>query len=137
MNVVFDSNIYISFLNSSKYSDLMYESSTHKYLSGTVLLELWERSKTNKAIQNITKLHQTYFMANRVLLPQNFTQEKIKAFLYNLPKPSLEKMKQLSFNNNISIAFEALSIGATLFTENEKDYSFIKNRLPNLSIQYV
>lgn len=56
MKVIFDTNIYISWIRNKQYFDLMVDYKTIKYLSGIVLMELWAGARTRKGARIIEKI---------------------------------------------------------------------------------
>ncbi len=65
MKVVFDTNLYISWIRERKYPELFLNPFTQKYLSPVVLMELWAGAKTKNASRIIEKLQQPYLKARR------------------------------------------------------------------------
>ncbi len=137
MKVIFDTNIYISWIRERKYSDLLLTSYTQKFLSGIVLMELWAGAKTKKASRIIEKLQYPYLKTNRViiLLREDYTVSG--QILSDLPSKYKNKIKLSSFINDIFIALNAISIGAVLFTENKYDFEIIKTYLKKLKVRFL
>ena len=137
MKVVFDTNIYIDFLRSGLYSDLLYENRTLKYMPPTVLSELWAGAKTKQAERAIAQLQRPYQIHQRIIDQTPNMSIALGQFLCDLPKSKRDLIKKSSFVNDIRVALEASSIGAVLFTSKKADFKIIKSRLKKLSVEFV
>ena len=49
MKILFDTNVYISFIRNRSHSQELQHHGTVKYLSAVVLMELWAVAKSKKA----------------------------------------------------------------------------------------
>jgi predicted nucleic acid-binding protein len=137
MKVVFDTNIYIDFIRSGRYSDLLYENKTLKYLPPTVLSELWAGAKSKQAERTISQLQKPYQQHNRIIEHTPNMSIALGQFLCDLPKSKKDLIVKSSFINDIRVALEASSIGAVLFTRNKSDFQLIKSRMKKLSVEFV
>lgn len=137
MKVVFDTNIYIDFLRSGLYSELLYENKTLKYMTPTVLTELWAGAKNKRAERTLTQLQKPYLLHNRIIEQTPSMSIALGQFLCDLPKSKKDLIKKASFINDIRVALEASSIGAVLVTNNKTDFQMIKSRFNKLSVEFV
>src|SRR4030042_4679522 len=137
MKVIFDNNIYISWIRELKFSDLMVAVNTQKYISSFVIMELWAGAKTNQAQRALEKLQKPYIDAGRCILPSCNDFIKAGGILSNMPAQYKNKVRSSGFVHDIFIGLNALSIGALLFTENRKDFMIIHHYLQELKIEFV
>lgn len=137
MKVVFDTNIYISWIRERKYPELLLNRYTQKYISCIVLTELWAGAKTKPAIRLMEKLQQPYLKAGRVSLLSANHCILAGQILSDFPDNYRDKVKAASFVNDIYIGLTAVSIGAVLYTENKEDFEIIREYLKKLRVQFV
>ncbi len=137
MKVIFDTNIYISWIRERKYPELFLNPYTQKFLSPIVLMELWAGAKTKNAGRIIDKLQQPYLKGRRT------TSLSINDFitagqiLSDLPDSYKSKKESSSFVHDIYIGLNAISIGATLYTTNKSDFCIIMNYLKKLKVRFL
>ena len=137
MKVVFDTNIYIDFLRSGLFSDLLYENKTLKYMSPTVLSELWAGAKNNQSERSLSQLQKPYQTHHRIIAQTPNMSIALGQFLCDMPNSEKDLIKKSSFINDIRIALETSSIGAVLFTNNKSDFQIIKSRISKLSVEFI
>ena len=56
MKVMFDTNIYISWVRERKHEELLLKYGTVKYISAVVLMELWAGARTKRASRIVETL---------------------------------------------------------------------------------
>jgi predicted nucleic acid-binding protein len=137
MKVVFDTNVYISFIRDLSHSAELLERGTVKYLSAVVLMELWAGAKTKPAERIVGRLQRPYAGANRIITLRPSHYISIGRFLGRLPRGYTELRKTAGFVNDVQIAFTALHLGAMLLTEDEHHFEIIRGRLPALRVRYL
>lgn len=137
MKVLFDTNIYISWIREKKYSELLLDIYTQKYLSSYVLMELWAGVKTIQTSRIIEKLQKPYLKAGRVITLTTDQFITIGQILSDISVSQKNKIKNAGFISDLCIGMSALSIGATLYTANKNDFVIIKPSLPGLKIVFV
>ena len=137
MKVMFDTNIYISFIRNRTHSTELQRLGTTKYLSTVVLMELWAGSRDRRGERLLHQLQKPYMDAGRIvtLSPQWYV--KIGEFFSDLPARYKTLSKKADFLNDVQIAHTALSIGATLYTENIAHFDIIANRLNPLRVAHL
>jgi len=125
--VIFDTNIYIDFLNQSKYSDRIYNPDYLVYLSSVVLMELFAGSSVKEEIRDLEKLCKLYKRKNKLIVPsvEDYIEAgKIAAkMIANL---GYDLKKSYWLLNDILIALSSQRIGAIVITQNRKDFEAIK-----------
>jgi tRNA(fMet)-specific endonuclease VapC len=127
--LVIDSNIYIDFFNSGKFADLFYNVKypTVIYLSSIVLMELRAGAFTRTDIKIVQALARTYRKSRRVLVPGDTEFLSAGEMLAKLQeREGYDLKKTASITNEVLIALSARQIGATVVTQNRRDFEAIK-----------
>ena len=137
MKILFDTNVYISFIRNYSHSLELQRHGTVKYLSAVVLMELWAGAKTKKAKKLINHLQKPYVSAGRVVTPGVSNYIAMGQLFADLPTQYATLVKNAGFVNDVHIAFAALSIGALLYTEDKTHFLIIKRKIPSLKVEYV
>jgi len=137
MKVMFDTNIYISFIRNHTHAAQLQQRGSVKYLSAIALMELWAGAKTKKAERLIHQLQKPYKDAARIvaLNPEHYIT--IGHFLSDLPPEYRNLCKKAGFLNDVQIAMTAISIGATLYTENATHFDIIRSGIKPLTVEYL
>ena len=137
MKVMFDTNIYISFIRNRSHSAVLEQRGTVKYLSAIVLMELWAGGRTKKAERLLYQLQKPYKNAHRIVTLNSEHYITIGQFFSDLPAKYGELCKRSDFVNDVQIAVTALSIGATLYTENVIHFDIIRGKMKSLKLKYL
>ena len=137
MKILFDTNVYISFIRNRSHSLELQRHGTVKYLSAVVLMELWAGAKSKKAKKLIHQLQKPYVSAGRIVMPGVNNYIAMGQIFSDLPTRYDTLVKNAGFLNDLQIAFAAISIGALLYTEDKTHYQIIKGRIPSLKVEYV
>jgi len=137
MKIMFDTNIYISFIRDRLHSSELQRRGTVKYLSAIVLMELWAGAKTKKAKKLLSQLQKPYMDAGRVVTLGASNYIPMGQFFAELPGQYDTLVKTAGFVNDVHIAFTTLSIGALLYTEDKAHFQIIRSRIPSLKVEYV
>lgn len=137
MKVMFDTNVYISFIRSRTHSTELFRRGTIKYLSGVVLMELWAGSKNRKSERLLHQLQKPYMDAGRIvtLTPEHYI--RIGAFFSDLPEEYKALARKADFLNDVQIAKTAVSIGALFYTENAVHFDIIAKFMKKLKVAYL
>jgi len=80
MKVVFDTNIYISWIRDRRFAELLLDVRTQKYMSSFVLMELWAGAKTKNAGRIVEQLQKSYIKADRIIEPARLFTTNISDF---------------------------------------------------------
>lgn len=137
MKVIFDTNVYISWIREEKNRGLFLNQYTQKFLSSIVLMELWAGCKTKESVRIIEKLQKPYLNAERICTPSLNDFIKAGQIISDLPGNYKNKIKTSGFINDILIALNTLNIGAVLYTENKSDFEIIKKHIKGLKVEYL
>lgn len=137
MTVLFDTNVYISFIRDLSHSAELLRRGTRKYLSAVVLMELWAGARAKQGERVIERLQKPYATANRIITLRARQYISIGQFFSDLPRRHAGLASSAGFLNDVQIAFTAVGLGATLFTEDRRHFAIIHDQLPQLRIQYL
>lgn len=137
MKVMFDTNIYISFIRNYSYATVLQERGTIKYLSSIVLMELWAGARSMRGQRLVSQLQKPYIDAGRIVTLKASQYIMIGKVYSDLPLEYRELLKRSDFINDVQIAMTALSIGATLYTENVRHFDIIRSRMKQLKVNYL
>lgn len=137
MKVMFDTNIYISFIRNRTHSAELLRRGTTKYLSGVVLMELWSGTRNRKGERLLHQLQKPYMDAGRIVTLTHEHYIGIGAFFSDLPVEYKTLARKADFLNDVQIAKTAVSIGALLYTENAVHYDIIAKFMKQLKVAYL
>ena len=125
--LVIDTNVYIDWLNKGRHEDVLFQRDAVKYLSAVVLMELRAGAVSRADRRLVRRLETGFERAGRILAPSRAlfaeagdTLRRLQiAEGYNIGGSG-------SIANDVLIALSARSIGATVVTQNERDYRAIE-----------
>ncbi len=137
MKVMFDTNIYVSWIREKKHEELILKFGTVKYLSAVVLMELWAGARARRASRIVETLQRPYLNAGRVIPLTLKNYIAAGHLISDLPASHKKLIGTSDFVNDIQIALTALSVGAALYTGNRKHYHIIGSALKSLRVVYV
>ena len=137
MKVMFDTNVYISFIRNKTHSVELLRRGSIKYLSGIVLMELWAGARDRRGERLLHQMQKPYMDAGRIvtLTPERYI--RIGEFFSDLPAMYKSLSKKADFVNDVQIAHTAVSIGAILYTENISHFEIIANFMNQLKVKYL
>ena len=137
MKVMFDTNVYISFIRDRSHAGELQLRGTVKYISAVTLMELWAGARIKKAERLVHQLQKPYLDARRIVTLEANHYIAMGHFFAGLPRQYDKLAKMAGFVNDVQIAFGAISIGALLYTEDKDHFDIIKNGLKTLKVEYV
>jgi predicted nucleic acid-binding protein len=137
MKVMFDTNVYISFIRDRSHSEELQFRGTVKYISAITLMELWAGARIKKAERLVHRLQKPYVDARRIVTLDAKHYIAMGHFFAGLSRQYGTLVKTAGFVNDVQIAFGAISIGALLYTEDKGHFDVIKNGLRPLNVEYV
>lgn len=124
--LVIDTNVYIDWINRGRHEDVVFRPDAVKYLSAVVLMELRAGALSRGDRRIVQRLETGFERAGRILTPS--------AALFAEAGDTLGRLQveagytiggSRSITNDVLIALSARSIGATVVTQNERDYRAI------------
>lgn len=129
--VVFDSDLYIDWIEAGLHQELMLDRSLIRYMSTVVLLELQAGALTTASANAVSELHKAFSRTGRLLVPSAETYWRAGSVLRTLQvhhRVNLRRGARLA--NDCLIALSARQIGATVLTRNVRDFQIIREVTP-------
>ena len=125
--VVIDTNVYVDWINSGRHEEVLFERETVKYLSAVVLMELRAGAFSERDRRLLQRLQTAFERAGRVLTPSRSVFAEAGDALRQLQADRGYKIgASHSIANDVLIALSARSIGASVVTQNGRDYRAIR-----------
>lgn len=129
--VVFDSDLYIDWIEAGLHQELMLDRSLIRYMSTVVLLELQAGALTTASADAVSDLYKTFGRTGRLLVPSAETYWRAGSVLRTLQaRHRVNLQRRVRLANDCLIALSARQIGATLLTRNVRDYKLIREVTP-------
>ena len=127
--IILDTNIYIDFYNTGKFKEIIYQKRYPEIIcvSSIVIMELLAGAFTQADIAIIQNLIKTAQNSKKIITPKQhdyIEAGKILARLQSEKGYDLKKSYQLT--NDMLITLSTRRIGATVFTQNKRDFETIK-----------
>jgi len=125
-----DTNIFIDrFGNPDLYKEI-FLSDGFIYLSSVVLMELRAGAHTREAVIAVADLGDFFKKVGRIVIPNLKDYERTGEILSELQRiKGYDIKKSSSITNDCLIAVSARSIGATVYTQNKRDFQAIRDAL--------
>lgn len=135
--VVIDTNLYIDWLNAGRHADLLFQRDAVKYLSAVVMMELYAGARTRPDRRLVESVVDPFAKSDRLLVP-TAVMYKEAGFLLSklLHRPVGPTGRHASLSHDILIALSARAIGATVITQNTRDFPAIQ-RLRSFRLQML
>ena len=125
--VVIDTNVYIDWLNRGRHEELLFQRDTIKYLSAVVMMELRAGACSQRDRRLLQRLEVAFERAGRILTPSRGVFSEAGDALRRLQADRGHDIgASHSIANDVLIALSARSIGATVVTQNGRDYRAIQ-----------
>jgi hypothetical protein len=126
-----DTNVFIDrFLNPDLHRDI-FLSQGLTYLSAVVFMELRAGAHTREAIKAVYDLYGHFTRVNRLVIPSAADYERAGEIVARLQTvKGYSVRKSASITNDCLIASSARNMGATLYTQNRKDFAAIQELMP-------
>lgn len=129
--VVFDSDLYIDWIEAGLHQELMLDRSLTRYMSTVVLLELQAGALTAASADAVGTLYKTFGRTGRLLVPSAETYWRAGSVLRILQaRHKINLRRRIRLANDCLIALSARQVGATLLTRNVRDYQLIRQVTP-------
>lgn len=124
---VIDTNIYIDWFNTGRHEDILFQRDTVKHLSAVVLMELRAGAFSPSDRRLVQRVESAFEKAGRILVPSRAVFADAGDALRRLQADRGFRLEAShSIVNDLLIALSARSIGATVITQNERDYQAIQ-----------
>jgi predicted nucleic acid-binding protein len=125
--VVIDTNVYVDWINRGQHEELLFQPETVKYLSAVVLMELRAGALSPRDRRLLQRLETAFERAGRILAPSRTVFADAGDALRRLQTDRGYHLGgSHSIANDVLITLSARSIGATVITQNERDYRAIR-----------
>ena len=129
--LVIDTNLYIDWLNRGSHEEILFRRDAVKYLSAVVLMELRAGAFSLRDRRVLQRLEAAFEGAGRILTPSRGVFAEAGDTLRRLQADrGYNVAAQHSIVNDVLIALSARSIGATVVTQNARDYRAIQTIRP-------
>jgi predicted nucleic acid-binding protein len=129
--VVIDTNIYIDWLNQGRYENIIFQREAVKHMSAVVLMELLAGAFSTydrRLLRNVTL---PFAKTNRIVTPTVSLYQEAGEVLRRLQRVRGYSMRSAyGLVNDVLIALSARSIGASVITQNERDFKAIQSVRP-------
>lgn len=124
--LVIDTNIYIDWLNAGRHEDVVFQRDAIKHLSAVVLMELRAGACSSADRRLVRRVESAFEKAGRILAPSRSVFAEAGDALRRLQERGFHIEASHSIVNDVLIALSARSIGATVVTQNERDFRAIR-----------
>jgi predicted nucleic acid-binding protein len=125
--VVIDTNVYVDWINRGRHEEVLFQRQTVKYLSAVVLMELRAGAFLPRDRRLLQRLETAFERAGRILTPSRAVFAEAGDAVRRLQADRGYRIgASHSIVNDVLIACSARSIGATVVTQNERDYRSIQ-----------
>jgi len=129
--VVFDSDLYIDWINAVSHEELLLGRWFVRYMSTVVLLELQAGAVGPAAGKAVDDLYRTFSRTGRLLSPSPETFWRAGSVLRVLQRRhGFDLRSRFRLVNDCLIALSSRQIGATVITRNERDFRLIHRVVP-------
>ena len=129
--VVIDTNIYLDWLNKGQHEAILFQREAVKYLSAVVLMELSAGAFSTRDRRLVREVTSAFAKVGRILVPSVTIYEEAGDVLRRLQESrGYTVASAYGLANDVLIALSARSIGATVITQNERDFVAIQSIRP-------
>lgn len=129
--VVIDTNIYVDWLNEGRHEAVLFRREAVKYLSAVVLMELSAGAFSARDRRLVQEVTSAFAKVGRILAPTVAIYEEAGDVLRRLQESrGYTVASAYGLANDVLIALSARSIGATVITQNQRDFVTIQTIRP-------
>ena len=129
--LVIDTNVYVDWFNEGQHEAILFQREAVKYLSAVVLMELSAGAFSARDRRLVREVTSAFAKAGRILLPTVTIYEEAGDVLRRLQESrGYTVASAYGLVNDVLIALSARSIGATVITQNERDFVAIQTIRP-------
>ena len=127
--VLFDTNVYIDWMNQGLREPLMLGPGLVRYLSAIMVMELRAGAHSRASRLAVDQLVRSYGAGERLMTPTEAVFDRAGSTLRKL-KLAGREVRSASFVNDVLIALHARALGATVVTANIADFAAIREVEP-------
>ncbi len=129
--VVIDTNIYVDWLNEGQHEAVLFQRQAVKYLSAVVLMELSAGAFSARDRRLVREVTSAFAKVGRILVPTVAIYDEAGDVLRRLQESRGYTVASAhGLANDVLIALSARSIGATVITQNKRDFVAIQTIRP-------
>ncbi|MBI2985649.1 MAG: PIN domain-containing protein [Deltaproteobacteria bacterium] len=129
--LVIDTNVYVDWLNDGRHEAVLFQREAVKYLSAVVLMELSAGAFSVRDRSLVQEVTSAFAKVGRILAPTVSIYEEAGEVLRRLQQfRGYTMASAYGLANDVLIALSARSIGATVITQNERDFVAIQTIRP-------
>lgn len=129
--VVIDTNIYVDWLNEGRHEAVLFQREAVKYLSAVVLMELSAGAFSARDRRLVQEVTSAFAKVGRILAPTVANYEEAGDVLRRLQEfRGYTVASAYGLANDVLIALSARSVGATVITQNQRDFVAIQTIRP-------
>lgn len=122
-----DTNLYVDWLNSGHFGEVLFEAGAVKYLSAVVLMELRAGAFGASDRRLVRRLQAAFEKAGRLLVPTGAVFDEAGETLRRLQSErGYNLAASHSIVNDVLIALSARASGAIVVTQNGRDFQAIQ-----------
>lgn len=122
-----DTNLYVDWLNSGHFGEVLFEAGAVKYLSAVVLMELRAGAFGATDRRLVRRLQAAFEKAGRLLVPTGAVFDEAGETLRRLQSErGYNLAASHSIVNDVLIALSARASGAIVVTQNGRDFQAIQ-----------
>lgn len=124
--IIIDTNVYIDLFNKGQHQNVINPFQNITYLAYPVMHELWMGIKDRKELKLLTAWRDRFIRLNRFVIPTIATINLIGEANRKLKNKGKLDPTHPKHYNDIAIAALAHQIGATVVTQNFRDFELIQ-----------
>ena len=124
--VIIDTNVYIGLFNKGLHKDVVNPFQNITYLAYPVMHELWMGIKNRKDLRLLTAWRDRFIRLDRFLIPTIATLNRIGEACRCMKNMGKLDPVHSKHYNDIVIATLAHQVGATVITQNRRDFELIQ-----------
>jgi predicted nucleic acid-binding protein len=129
--LVIDTNVYVDWLNEGRHESVLFKREAVKYLSAVVLMELAAGAFSVRDRRFLQEVTAVFIKTDRILVPTASIYEEAGDVLRRLQSSrGYTLASAYGLANDVLIALSARSIGATVVTQNQRDFVAIQSIRP-------
>jgi predicted nucleic acid-binding protein len=126
--IVLDTNLYIDWLNAGDHEEIVLQPGAVKFLSAVVMMELLAGAFSARDRKHLQGILNTFTKLGRILTPSAAMYREAGDVLRQLQTAQgYDLGTSHSVAHDVLIALSARSIGATVITQNKRDFLAIQS----------
>jgi predicted nucleic acid-binding protein len=125
--VIIDTNVYIDWMNDGLYEAVIFQRDAVKHLSAVVIMELAAGAFSVRDRRLVREISSAFGRVGRIVAPTVSMYQEAGEVLRKL-QDSFDYTLDSAYGlaNDVLIALSALSIGAVVITQNDRDFAAIQ-----------